>query len=315
MKVAGGSEASGGRPRVAVLGVVVALVALAGLSACRPLRPARPEASAAVVRGAVKYGAYCAGCHGAEGAGDGEVSYVLGLVPPDLGGPGVRGASDEALVARLRAGAPLPLDVRDNPFADARAVVALEGYLPALATADWSLLRAGRVLFEGECAACHGVYGDGDSLLAALPQVRPPDLRVARERHTDASLAIVSVKGIGRMPPMIGGFDAAEERALVAYVRHLSAGYRLYDTYCALCHGENGRGVDAEDRLAPAVAAPPIEAARLAALSPAGRRGKILHMLRRERGSMPHFRDLVSDEDLREIVAYLRTLPGGPRQE
>jgi mono/diheme cytochrome c family protein len=38
-------------------------------------------------------------------------------------------------------------------------------------------------------------------------------------------------------------------------------------------------------------------------------RWQILHMLRRERGVMPHFRDTVGDAQVREIVAYLRTIP------
>jgi mono/diheme cytochrome c family protein len=109
------------------------------------------------------------------------------------------------------------------------------------------------------------------------------------------------------MPPLIGGFDPVEERALVAYVRHLSEGYAIYDFYCAMCHGDDGRGVHAEDLLAPTEAAPPLARARLVRLGERERRAKLAHMLRREEGSMPHFRGILDDDRLRDIIVYLRT--------
>jgi mono/diheme cytochrome c family protein len=260
------------------------------------------------MRGAVFYGAYCSGCHGATGSEGGPVADMLGLDPADLRAGGVlAGASDDAILARLRAGTPFPGVHRSHPLEDDAAVERLDAYLMTLRTVDGELLRAGRLIFEGECAACHGVYGDGASLYLGLPRVPPPDLRVARERYSDAGLARVSVEGTGAMPRLIGGFEPTEMRALIAYVRHLSPGYQLYDTYCAVCHGDDGRGVDPEDLLPPAIAAPRLEPARLAGLDAGVRRATVLHMLRREQGNMPHFRGLVGDDELRDIVRYLRT--------
>jgi mono/diheme cytochrome c family protein len=95
----------------------------------------------------------------------------------------------------------------------------------------------------------------------------------------------------------------------VAYVRHLSKGYRLYDTYCAACHGDDGQGVHPEDLLPPATAAPHLGADTVARLGPQATRAKILHMLQRESGRMPHFRDSLTEAQLHDVVAYLRTAP------
>ena len=97
-----------------------------------------------------------------------------------------------------------------------------------------------------------------------------------------------------------------EVRAVVAYVRHLSKGYRLYDTFCASCHGDDGRGVHPEDLLSPSMVAPRLDGGTLKRLSPTAARAKILHMVRRESGRMPHFRDTLTEGQLFDIVAYLR---------
>ena len=65
----------------------------------------------------------------------------------------------------------------------------------------------------------------------------------------------------------------------------LSKGYRLYDTYCASCHGDDGNGVHPEDLLEPAMVAPPIGAETVARLGSQATRAKALHMLRRESGA------------------------------
>ncbi len=294
-------------------GVVLLLGAMVAVVGCRAGRDCgrtigTSSVSTEVVRGAAFYGAYCAGCHGDDGGERGPVARSLSLDPPDLGADGLLAdATDAEIVARLRSGAPLPMSSRHDPFLEETAVHQLEAYLATLDGTDWTLLRTGRLVFEEDCASCHGVFGDGDSIYPALPQAPPPDLAVARERYTDEALAVVSVEGKGAMPRLVGGFEPMEMRALVAYVRYLSPGYRLYDTYCAACHGEGGQGVHPEDALAPAIAAPALTAAGLARLTPDERRAKVLHMLEREQGVMPHFRGIVDDDKLHDIVAYLRS--------
>jgi len=301
---------TGRRVRIGLL-----CVGMVGLAACRP--PTRPEVEPVpsahpatrpigVARGATLYAAYCAGCHGPEGRGDGPVAATIGMRPTDLGsGEGLTQFDDRAMVSRLMEGAPLRAESSPT-IAEELLTSSLVDYIPSISGRDWSTLRAGRIVYEGACAPCHGAYGNGEGVLSGLNPRLPSDLAVARERYTDAALGQVAQRGVGVMLPMADEFEPGEVRALVAYVRLLSKGYRLYDTYCAGCHGDDGRGVHPEDRLPPATVAPALGAEQIAQLGARERQGKVLHMVRRERGVMPHFRDSVAESDLREIIEYLR---------
>ena len=258
-------------------------------------------------RGAPLYAAYCGGCHGPQGHGDGPVAAVINVKPADLRAPGVLDrSSDDEVVARLLHGTPLRVSPRRNAVAEDLETAALLEYIPTLSTTDWDLLRAGRFVYEGTCAACHGAYGEGEGALGATNDPPPPSLLRARANHDDAALTRIIVHGTGTMLPLGGAFQPGEIRAVIAYVRHLSKGYRLYDTYCTSCHGDDGRGVHPEDRLPPATEAPVLGAATLHRLGPKAARAQVLHMVRRESGNMPHFRDTLTETQLRDIIAYLR---------
>lgn len=301
-----------------VVAAVVAAVVVA--AACRPAqRPpqrqsATPAATDAIARGSVLYAAYCGGCHGHDGHGDGPVASVLDMQPTDLRTPGfLAAATDDAILARVVGGEPLAVSPRRNAVAEELQSDAIAAYLPTLARTDWSLIRVGRFVFEGACAPCHGAYGQGEGVFGATNDPPPPDLVRARDRYTDAALGRLVVEGFGTMPPLGGVFAPGELRAAIAYVRHLSKGYRLYDTYCAACHGDDGLGVHPEDQLPPSIPAPPLDAAMLARLGPAKTRARTLHMLQRESGRMPHFRDTLEESELRDIVAWLRESAVPPR--
>ncbi len=295
----------------AVAGVAVALVACGPAGHVARKSEAAPVASGpqltAAERGAPLYAAYCAGCHGPQGDGDGPVAAVIKLQPADLRAPGLLDrADDDALVARLRHGAPLPSTPRRNAVAEDLEVDALLAYLPTLSTSNWDVLRIGRLVFEGTCASCHGAYGEGEGALGATNDPPPPNLLRARERYSDPGLAQLVTYGHGAMLPLGAAFQPGEIPAVVAYVRYLSKGYRLYDTYCAACHGDDGHGVHPEDLLPPAMKAPELGAVTLDRLGPQAARAKVLHMVRRESGRMPHFRDTLTEAQLRDVIAYLR---------
>lgn len=79
--------------------------------------------------------------------------------------------------------AALPLIVspgRNTP-ADDLNVEAIAEYLPTLVTSDWEFLRAGRVVYEGACAACHGAYGNGGWPIVLWLGV--PDLLTMRDHY------------------------------------------------------------------------------------------------------------------------------------
>jgi mono/diheme cytochrome c family protein len=278
-----------------------------GVTARHANRADQPPAHS-IARGAVLYVGYCAPCHGRGGDGDGPVTEVLALRPRDLrDSQVVARSSDRELIDRLLTGEPLRAVPRRNPEAENLSATELLAYIPTLATADWDLLRAGRLVYEDACAPCHGTDGRGHGVLLFLSPGPPGDLLLARERLSDATLAAFVHHGSGAMPAMEEAFAPGEVRAVIAYIRHLSTGAQLYGTYCAACHGEDGQGADAR-RSAPAMsAAPPLDAGTLQRLGPKAARAKVLHMVRREAGMMPHFRDVLTEEELGDIVAYLRT--------
>ncbi len=291
-----------GRRLVAIAAFAMGIAAVAG---CGPL-DGRPRAGASnvlhvpasVQRGARTYAIYCADCHGPSGEGNGLFAATFGLVPANLrASAALASFSDAALVDRLVRGTPLAVQPLETHSGESRAVNALAEYLPRLGRADGDVLRAGRVVYQEACAACHGVYGRADSAVAVW--LGAPDMIVARARTTDAALARISERGTGLMPPLVGAFDRTELRALVAYIRHLSDGFAVYDTRCAACHGDDGQGLYSADVIPPAIAAPPLQGTYP--------RARLLSMLRRERGVMPHFTEL-DERRLRDVVAYLRAV-------
>jgi mono/diheme cytochrome c family protein len=86
------------------------------------------------------------------------------------------------------------------------------------------LLTTGQDRFETYCAACHGVRGDGASMVAAsMPLRRPPSLIGARvQGFPDGKIYQIIVLGYGLMRPYTEDLTTPEERwATVAYLRAL----------------------------------------------------------------------------------------------
>jgi mono/diheme cytochrome c family protein len=299
-----------------VTSVVALAVGIALAASCRPTAPPRRAPStraedARLARGSALYAGYCGGCHGADGRSSGPVARTLRMQPTDLRTPGLLvGVSDAEIAARVLHGDALRTAPHGSAFGTEREVTALEEFIRTIDTHPWERVRAGRVIYENACAACHGAYGTSEGVLGALLARTPANLQTAMSHYTDAALAGVIRQGLGGMPPMGDLLTESEMHALVAHLRVLSPEYRLYDTYCASCHGDDGRGVDAEDALAPAVVGPALDPARLAQLKPDARRAKVLHMFERERGLMPHFRGTLDEARFADILAYLRaTMP------
>jgi mono/diheme cytochrome c family protein len=195
---------------------------------------------------------------------------------------------------------------------------------------------AGMRAYTGSCASCHNANGDGRGLFG--PATYPPatDLRGhdAREK-TDAQLFWIIKNGVSftGMPAFGGQYGDAEVWALVAYVRALQGqassgaageaapaslvvptptadqlapadpqgddvhrGAAVYFAQgCASCHGATGE-------------APGELALRT------GQARETPEALRQGRPGMPRYGpEQVSDAELADLLAYLRTFPAGGR--
>jgi mono/diheme cytochrome c family protein len=94
-----------------------------------------------------------------------------------------------------------------------------------------SLLARGRSRFEITCAACHGLLGDGQSLVARNMALRPPPDLLPLAYRSDDHFYQVITEGRGLMPSFGAELSARDRWAVVAYVRALqkSQSARLED--------------------------------------------------------------------------------------
>jgi mono/diheme cytochrome c family protein len=85
------------------------------------------------------------------------------------------------------------------------------------------VLQLGRSRFDVTCATCHGIRGDGDSVVASKMTLRrPPSLHDARYRALSREQVFVIVTdGYGLMPSYADMLPRSERWAVVAYVQAL----------------------------------------------------------------------------------------------
>jgi high-affinity iron transporter len=88
---------------------------------------------------------------------------------------------------------------------------------------------AGKVIYDRDCASCHGATGKGDGDDAAYFTTKPTDLtdRAKLSKRTDEFLAAVitgggPAKGLSKDMPATKTLSPAEVNSVVAYVRQLS---------------------------------------------------------------------------------------------
>lgn len=86
-----------------------------------------------------------------------------------------------------------------------------------------ALLREGKKQFDITCAACHGLAGDGQSMVAVnMALMPPPSFQSEKLRgQPDGYFFEVISHGYGVMPPFAWRMTPTERWAVVAYVRAL----------------------------------------------------------------------------------------------
>jgi mono/diheme cytochrome c family protein len=98
---------------------------------------------------------------------------------------------------------------------------------------DRATIEGGRRSFETYCAACHGILGDGDSVVAEKMDLRrPPDLLSDDLRGYPPGRVFQTIRqGYGLMPAYRVQLDVNAAWSVVAYVRALqrARGVRAQD--------------------------------------------------------------------------------------
>lgn len=266
-------------------------------------------------KGRALYMAQCARCHGANGIGDGPDAPLLRNPPADLRRSEVLDAfSDEKLAVLVRDGKVMRLEFRPESITrQAADTEALYRFLRKLPQTRWKSVDAGAELYFERCTPCHGGYGHPESVLPPGVTRRPQDLsdEVFQASVSDRELRWLVRHGRRGMPVVLPRLTEAEAADLVSFVRLLSPGFALYDSFCSTCHGFRGEG--ATDALL-STAAPrfAFDANYFRTHTSDEIRQAIWHMLEDKTPSMPHFAETLSTPEVKAILLYLHSLPRLP---
>ncbi len=264
----------------------------------------------AAARGRDLFLANCSPCHGASGRGDGPSATLFLTAPRNLREGFIKKYSSDALVAKVLDGRPLPLAL-DIPSLrrHSKETAAIEQHLRRLPQLDWPAVEDGWTLYARRCAACHGPFGKPNESPPA--GVRPPRDLASREFQAsvgDAALVEAVRHGRGGMPALVPRLRIDQAKKLAAFVRVLGPGFESYTKFCGQCHGDDGVGVGNFDETvgAPAVV---FDADYFRRVPAPKVRESIWHMLRSEKPTMPHFRNVLKKSEAQMIVDYLKALP------
>jgi mono/diheme cytochrome c family protein len=270
---------------------------------------------AAIDKGRALYMAHCSRCHGPNAIGDGPDGAFLRARPVDLRRTDVLDAYPmRKLLDRVREGKIRQLEFRPESIArQAADSEALYQFLRTLPSVSWKSADAGAEVYYERCTPCHDRYGHPEPLLPPGVQRQPQDLSdpMFQAGIGDRELRGVLRHGHDRMPALVPRVTEKEATQVVRFVRLLSPGYELYDRFCSTCHGPHGEGATGAllTRPSPHFAFDErffrkhtSDEVRLA----------IWHMVEDKVPSMPHFKDTLTEPEVKAIVTYLRSLPPLP---
>jgi cytochrome c oxidase cbb3-type subunit 3 len=175
---------------------------------------------------------------------------------------------------------------------------------------DPEVIRTGHVLYQDNCAACHGANAGGNQVIGA------PALFDDAWLYGDSVEAIHTTLTRGRqgqMPALGGALGERGTRAVAAYVYEMNgrdwprpdlvkAGEASYAAQCAACHGPQGKGNMQ-------IGAPDLTDDNWLY---GGRMEDIITSIREGRsGVMPGWSERLREEEIRILTAWLRA--GGSR--
>ena len=188
----------------------------------------------------------------------------------------------------------------------------------------------GQRLFVSHCQLCHGPDGKGDGPLAKNLDLNVIDLTVTMRTRSETELrTIISGAGgsivtgrdwhnilVDAMPDWGEVFTDAQIDGLIAYMRFLASaehellgdpekGALLYQKYCAVCHGEEGRGDGAMTKLIDLEPADHTNALKMNRLS---NQELIAFILKGNGKYMPGWAGILDQEEIEALVSFVRLL-------
>lgn len=175
----------------------------------------------------------------------------------------------------------------------------------------------GSAIFAQRCTACHGTLGEGDGPLVLNGEVpAPPSFQDEEYVRTinpkDWFRTITNGRIENLMPPWKDALTEQErwDVAMYTYTLHYTAdqlelGSILYSD-CAECHGDTGNGDGPEANKHPENPAAALTS--LKSLNDLSDANMFVMVNEGQSDLMPAYGDQFSDEEIRAVVAYARTL-------
>ncbi len=180
---------------------------------------------------------------------------------------------------------------------------------------------SGALLYQRECAPCHGPQGRGDGpegvyfappprdLHEGFLQLYPPEELVERIRRGRPLMIEIDPKAMRRRAQMVEQIVAHIERLPRANWDLIGQGAEVYAQRCEACHGPFGRPAPGMP-LPQGVQRPPRDLS-----SPAFQKSvsdaELLEAARHGRAGMPAIPPLATPEESKALLAYLRMLSPG----
>ncbi len=176
--------------------------------------------------------------------------------------------------------------------------------------------RRGRVTYQQNCAPCHGDRGLGNGPAASglsFPPTQFADAAVARQASLADWFHVTRNGRMERMMPPWGSRLSDQEiwdAVAFAWTLHLEPGEidqgkQIYQSQCAACHGDQGKGDGPQ--------APPNTPDLTAPAQAFGRSlAQWFDVLTKGRGDMPAFEGALTDEQRWAVLEYVRTFAYQP---
>lgn len=186
-----------------------------------------PVAPGEVALGEQVYAANCAGCHGADGHGNGPAAESFAVPPRDLANRDwLAGRTDEQLRGAVMTGIPGTPMPSFGTTLTSQEVEALLVQLRRMGGSDYRpnpMVGWGEETFLAYCASCHGVDGNGQGIAASRLDPRPRNFRnpMWMAGHSNQALADIIRDGRpGTAMPAFGALLSADEiDRLAEYLR------------------------------------------------------------------------------------------------
>ncbi len=172
----------------------------------------------------------------------------------------------------------------------------------------------GKLVYQKDCASCHGISGMGEGERAASFPARPPMLGSLDVSRKSSPIAWFSVVTRGRMDRLMPGFannlSDRQRWDVTAYILSMSitsdqleTGAELVNMYCQSCHDQAGNEQEGQ---APSLLKPDQWKHSLDA---------IVEIIRDGKGLMPAIKGLSDDSQRLNAAIYLRSRLFAPQSQ